>query len=129
MSAHFRDYLQRLIDISELVRVNEEVDLRHVSLRVAESNKALWFERVRGYDFGIVSGILGSRRRVAIGLDCDHRDIGKRFIERIRVRHTPVIKTGSPADEVVRTGNDVDLTALPVPLISQIDGGPYITGG
>ena len=27
------------------------------------------------------------------------------------------------------TGDDIDLTALPVPLISQLDGGPYITGG
>jgi 2,5-furandicarboxylate decarboxylase 1 len=129
MPTQFREYLQRLIDIGELARVSEEVDLRHVSGRVAASEKALWFERVRGYDFGIVSGILGSRQRMGVCLDCDHRDIGKRFVERIGLRRPTLMKDSGPVKDVVRMGDDIDLTALPVPLISQLDGGPYITGG
>src|SRR5208283_4179355 len=104
MPTQFRDYLKRLIDIGELARVNAEVDLRHVSARVGASDKALWFERVRGYDFGVVSGILGSRARMGVCLDCDHRDIGKRFVERIGLRQPPVMKNSGHVKDVVWKG-------------------------
>jgi 2,5-furandicarboxylate decarboxylase 1 len=129
MSAHFRDYLQRLIENGELQRVTEEIDLRSLSARVDASSKALWFERVQGYEMGVVSGILGSRARMGICLDCDHRDIGKAFAKRVQERRTPTIVKTAPVKEIIKIGRDVDLTALPVPLISTLDGGPYITGG
>ena len=129
MTAHFRDYLQKLIDVDELEKVPAEVDLRHVSARVGASQKALWFERVRGYDYDLVSGILGSRKRMGVCLDCDHRDIGKKFIDRIRQRQPARIIKTSPVKDVIIRGDDIDLTSIPVPLISQLDGGPYITGG
>jgi len=86
MSARFRDYLEKLIAVGELERITEEVDLRHVSARVGASKRALWFTRVRGYDMGVVSGIVGSRARMGVSLDCDHRDIGKAFVKRIAER-------------------------------------------
>ena len=129
MSARFRDYLEKLIAVGELERVTEEVDLRHVSARVGASKRALWFERVRGYDMGVVSGIVGSRARMGVSLDCDHRDIGKAFVKRIAERRPPVMVNTGPVRDVIKTGDDVDLTALPVPLISELDGGPYITSG
>ena len=127
MAAQFRDFLQRLIERGELKRVSEEVDLRQLSARVAASPRALWFERVKGYDMGVVSAILGSRNRMAASLDCDHRDIGKSFLRRLQDTHRPVMISTGPVKEVIRTGKDVDLTALPVPLVSRLDGGPYIT--
>ncbi len=129
MPAGFRDFLQNLIDAGELVRVPDEVDLREISGRVGSSKTALWFERVRGYDMGVVSGILGSRARMGVALDCEHRNIGKSFQQRLQNRRPPVRVESGSAQEVVLTGDDIDLTALPVPLISQLDGGPYITGG
>lgn len=128
MAKEFRDFLQCLIERGELRRVSEEVDLRGLSARVAASPTALWFERVNGYDMGVVSGILGSRKRMAASLECEHRDIGKAFMRRLQDRHSPVMVSTGPVKEVIRTGKDVDLTALPVPLVSRIDGGPYITG-
>jgi 2,5-furandicarboxylate decarboxylase 1 len=129
MSARFRDFLEKLIAIGELERVAEEVDLRQVSARVGASPKALWFEKVRDYEFGVVSGILGSRARMGASLDCHHRDIGKAFVDRIRERRAPIMVATGPCKEVIIRGDEVDLTALPVPLISTLDGGPYITGG
>jgi 2,5-furandicarboxylate decarboxylase 1 len=129
MTEQFRDYLQKLIDVDELEKVSTEVDLRHVSALVGASPKALWFERVRGYDFDLVSGILGSRKRMGVCLDCDHRDIGKKFMERIGHRQAPKMIETSPVKEVILRGDEIDLTAIPVPLTSQLDGGPYITGG
>ncbi|RAI45984.1 UbiD family decarboxylase [Rhodoplanes roseus] len=129
MAARFRDFLQRLVDAGELEHVTEAVDLRTVSARVGSSAKALWFDRVEGYDTAVVSGILGSRVRMGLCLDCDHRDIGRRFVDRIRDRCAPRIVSTSPVKEVIRIGDEVDLTALPVPLISTLDGGPYVTAG
>src|SRR5262249_50599394 len=115
MSARFRDYLEKLIAIGELERVSDEVDLRHLSARIAASRTARWFTRVRGYDTGIVAGIGGSRARMGAALGCHHRDIGKAFLKRIGERKPPVmVNTGSVRDVILK-GDDVDLTALPVP--------------
>jgi len=124
MTTEFRDFLQRLIERGELRRVSEEVDLRQLSARVAASPRALWFERVKGYEMGVVSGILGSRNRMAASLGCDHRDIGKTFLRKLQDKCRPVMVPTGPVKDVIRTGKDVDLTALPVPLVSRLDGGP-----
>ena len=129
MAAQFRDYLEKLIAIGELERVTDEVDLRRVSARIGASKTALWFTRVRGYDIGVVTGIVGSRARMGASLDCHHRDIGKAFLKRIGERKLPVMVNTGPVRDVILRGDDVDLTALPVPLISDLDGGPYITSG
>lgn len=127
MAAEFRVFLDLLESRGELEKVTEEVDLRCVSARVAASSKALWFEKVRGYEMGVVSGILGSRERLAAALDCHQREIGRAFLRRIQNRCPPVMVDTGPVKEVIRIGDEVDLTALPVPLISELDGGPYIT--
>ena len=127
MAAEFRSFLELLESRGELASVTEEIDLRCVSARVAASPKALWFKRVRGYEMGLVSGILGSRKRMAACLDCDPRDIGRAFLRRIQNRCPPIMVDTGPVKEVIKLGDAVDLTALPVPLISELDGGPYIT--
>ncbi|MCC6889904.1 MAG: UbiD family decarboxylase [Hyphomicrobiales bacterium] len=125
----FRDFLECLVERGELEHVSEEIDIRQLSARVGASKTALWFARVRGYDMAVVSGILGSRKRMGAALGCGHRDIGKAFQARLQNRQPPRLVNTAPAQEVVLIGDQVDLTALPVPLISQLDGGPYITAG
>src|SRR5215467_7127640 len=110
MSARFRDYLEKLIALGELERITDEVDLRHLSARIAASKTALWFSRVRGYDIGVVTGIVGSRTRMGAALDCHHRDIGKAFLKRIGERRPPVIVNTGPVRDVILTSDDVDLT-------------------
>jgi len=84
-----------------------------LSARVAASPRALWFERVKGYDMGVVSGILGSRNRMAASLDCDHRDIGKSFLRRLQTTHRPVMISTGPVKEVIRTGNEALIQRIP----------------
>src|SRR5215469_13108353 len=111
MSARFRDFLEKLIATGELEVVTNEVDLRHVSARIGASKTALWFTRVRGYDMGIVTGIVGSRARMGVSLDCHHRDIGRAFVKRIGERRPPVMVNTGPVRDVVVKDDDVDLTA------------------
>ena len=81
------------------------------------------------HQIGLMTGIVGSRARMGAALDCHHRDIGKAFLKRISERKPPVMVNTGPVRDIILTGDDVDLTALPVPLISDLDGGPYITSG
>lgn len=129
MASSFRDFLAVLEARGELRRVADPIDLRHVSALTAASPQALWFEQVAGYEMGVVSGVLGSRERMGALLDCDHRDIGKVFLKRLQQQRPPVMvdRKDAPVKEVILTGDQIDLTSLPVPLVSQLDGGPYIT--
>src|ERR1700704_1986080 len=102
LPARFRDFLQRLTEVGELERVADEVDLRHISARVAASPKALWFERVGGYDMGGGGGILASRARMGVCLNGGHRDSGKSFGKRVQERRKPVMVRSGPVKEVIR---------------------------
>ena len=127
MTKEFRSFLEILEQQGELLRVTEEIDIREVSARTATSSKALLFEKVKGYEMGIVSGILGSRERVAASLDCNHREMGKEFYKRVGQLVPPVMVETGKVKEVIKIGDDIDLSSLPVPLVSMLDGGPYIT--
>ena len=41
----------------------------------------------------------------------------------------PVLVNDAPCQDVVATGDDVDLTALPIPFMHEKDGAPYISAG
>ncbi|MFN9121867.1 MAG: UbiD family decarboxylase, partial [bacterium] len=64
----FRDYLDRLRAAGQLLDIHEPVDSRHIATLVDQSDKALAFHRVIGYDMPVVSGLIRSSERVAIGL-------------------------------------------------------------
>jgi 2,5-furandicarboxylate decarboxylase 1 len=124
-----RSFISKLEKNGELLRIHKQVDVRHVSSLVDQAQKAVFFEDPRGFAFPIVSGIVGSRKRIALALDCPDREIGKKFSQAIsNVIPPKVVKTG-PCKEVIRKGKDVDLTELPIPLLHSKDGGPYISGG
>ncbi|HEU5321452.1 MAG TPA: UbiD family decarboxylase, partial [Methylomirabilota bacterium] len=56
-------------------------------------------------------------------------ELGTRFAAGVRAPVEPVMVGEAPAQQVVRTGRDVDLTELPLPLLAEKDGGPYISAG
>ena len=125
----FRSFIAKLEKNGELLRIRKEVDARHISSLVAQAPKAVFFENVRGFDFPVVSGVIGTRKRVAIAMDCPENEIGKQFSKAIGNLIPPkIVKTG-PCKEVILRGEEVDLTKFPIPLLHTKDGGPYITGG
>ena len=64
----FRGYLDRLRSRNQLVDLREPVDSRHIATLVDQSDKALMFQRVIGYDMPVVSGLIRSSERMAIGM-------------------------------------------------------------
>jgi len=124
-----RGFMKRLEKEGELLRIKKEVDARYISALVGQSDKALYFEKVEGFNFPVVSGLLNTRKRVAIGMNVSERELGKKFQEAIDRPIDPIVVKKAPVHEVVYKGKDVDLTIFPIPYFSEKDGGPYISGG
>ncbi|HXG50883.1 MAG TPA: UbiD family decarboxylase [candidate division Zixibacteria bacterium] len=129
MAADFRSYLDALKKNDELAVVERPVDLRDVAALVAQSEKALRFERVSGYSMPVVSGLLASRRRLALGMGVPYEKIESRIRAAMERPVKPRKARRAPVKEVVWTRDRVDLYRLPVPVFSVMDGGPMITAG
>lgn len=129
MKAGFRDYINILRKNDELLEISKAVDLRDVAALVAQSEKALLFKNLIGYSIPVVSGLLQSRNRIALGMGVAYENIadklGKAMDKPIKPRRVP----NGPVKEVKITGKKINLYDLPVPVFSIMDGGPMITGG
>lgn len=126
----FRAFLERLRAAKELVDIPQPVDSRHIATLVDQADKALMFHKVIGYDMPVVSGIIRSQKRAIMGMGCDsYREIEMRLQQGIDYPIAPKHIQRSPAKEVIKTGRDVDLFSLPIPMFSIYDGGPMITAG
>lgn len=72
-----REFIDKLEEIGELVRISREVDADNFELssyiRHMEDgpNKAILFERVKGYTIPVVANLFGSPLRLAIGCGID----------------------------------------------------------
>jgi len=129
MSASFREFVDDLRREGELVEIGKPVDIRHIATLVDQSDKALLFTEIIGYDMPVVSGLINSRERLAIAMGCDFGDIEARLRRGIDHPIEPEMVNSGPAREVLQEGHEVDLFNLPVPLFSVLDGGPMITAG
>lgn len=129
MKASFRDYISELASNDELLEITKRVDLRDVAALVAQSEKALMFKNVDGYSMPVVSGLLQSRNRIALGMGVAYEKIADKLRHALDNPIEPRTVKDAPVKDVIRTGNDVDLYDLPVPVFSVMDGGPMITAG
>ena len=71
MQENFRQFLDRLRQNGELVDLHQPVDIRHIATLVDQSDKALFFHDVIGYDMPVVSGIIRSRERAIMSMGCE----------------------------------------------------------
>ena len=129
MVQSLRSVVGRLAETGGLTRVAREVDARHMSALLVKAENPLVFERVRGFDFPVVGGLYWTRKRLAAALAWPEADLGLRFPQGIERMLDPVFVDDAPSQQVVRTGNDADLTTLPIPLLGEKDGGPFISAG
>lgn len=125
-----RDWLRTLEAHDLLVRVRDEIDVHHLAAATAANyTKASLFERVRGYDVPVAANAVSNRRMLALALDTTEAGLVPELEERLRHRVKPTRAGDGPCQEVVLTGDDVDLTRFPIHLQHELDGGPYITAG
>lgn len=104
----------------------------------AQDAPALLFERIEGDTLGarVLTNMLGAsttRYALAVGIDpaLSIRDmiLATRGIMRRRLAPIEVPQASAPVNEIVLTGDDIDLTRLPAPRFWPGDGGRYIGTG
>ncbi len=153
-----RDFISQLEQQGELRRIQTEVDpvleMTEISDRVLRAGgPALLFENPRGYDVPVLTNLFGTTRRVAMGMGEDSvsalREVGKLLatlkepdppkgmkdaweklpLYRKVLDMAPRERKSAPCQEVVLSGEDVDLSRIPVQTCWPGDAGPLITWG
>ena len=82
--------------------------------------------------FKVAANIFATRQYCALALDLDKEqwrmETSFKFAERSlqRIKPTIVGRADAPVKEVVKTGDDVDLKALPAVTHHEMDGYPYL---
>lgn len=129
-----RAFLAALKSSGELVEIARPVALKYdIAKALAKASSvqgpALLFTET-GTDFPLVAGVYGNRRLALIAFEATEQTIHDRVLKGINNQVGPVDFKGTPpCQEVVLTGDAIDVTKLPVPTYSPKDGGAYITAG
>jgi len=97
---------------------------------------ALLFSNITGYQgpdarcTRLATSLLGSRRRLSLCLGFDEEVSNEQLVSHVQAklneRLPPVMVDDGPVHENVLTGDEIDLTAFPVPRWHHLDGGRYI---
>lgn len=148
-----QSFMRLLEERGELLRVtapvSAELEITEISDRlVKKGGPAVLFENVKGTQFPVVMGLMGTRERTALALGVsDLDDLAAKIRALIDLKgsgglmgmlgnlpklrdamNLPPrrVKTG-PAQEVIWRGDEVDLSRIPILKCWPLDGGPFVT--
>ena len=153
-----RDFIDGLERSGDLIRVRHPVDPNLEMTEICDrtlrrGGPALLFEQPKGYDTLVLGNLFGTEKRVARGMGAEDaealREIGRllAFLKepdppkgiREAWKSLPLYKKvldmapktvrRAPCQEVVQSGDEVDLSQLPVQTCWPGDAGPLITWG
>ena len=124
----FRNFLDYLEEIGELVRVKKIVNPRFELAAVVskfEGKQAVLFEKVEGSKMTVVCNVLGTRNRFCLGL-------GVKNEMQINARIASTLSRFSHPDRMSEYASyhdncSTDLTDLPIITHFEKDAGPYVT--
>ena len=153
-----RDFIKRLEEQGELVRVKQPISTKLEMTEIADrtlraGGPAILFENPDGFDIPVLANLFGTPKRVAMGMGqtdvSELREVGKllAFLKepeppkgiKEALGQIPVFKQvlnmpakevrKAPCQQVVLSGDDVDLTKLPIQHCWPGDAAPLITWG
>jgi len=151
-----RDFIKQLEKQGELKRISIEVDpyleMTEICDRtLKQEGPALLFENPKGSNIPVLANLFGTPKRVAMGMGADSvtelRGIGellaylkepeppkgmKDAMEKIPVfkqvlNMAPKVISSPPCQEVIRQGDEVDLSVFPIQTCWPDDAAPLIT--
>jgi len=91
-----------------------------------KTNPVVLFSKVKGFEFPIVTNILGTRKRMALATGASVDDLYETWNKKIQNLIKPRLVPTGPVKERKFTGDQVDVTRLPIHQYFQQDGGKYI---
>ncbi len=150
------EFINELEKENELVRFKEPVsnrlEITEITDRISklpEGGKAILFENVAGYEYPVLINQFGSTKRINMALGSESLDAlagrlhdiintkpPKTFADKVKLlpqlvkysRFLPrTVKGKAPCQEIINTGDKIDLTAIPVLFCWPDDGGPFVT--
>ncbi len=127
LDSSLRGYLETNADI--VTRITKPVRIDDIGALSAQSNQPILFEHiVERPGFRLCDILVKNRRSQARALGVEPADYLKTLAYRLRQppRGFKNVKSG-PVKEVIRLGNDVDWTKLPIPFHKDKDAAPYVT--
>ena len=126
-----RRFVEELAAAGELETRSGPTRLADIARALEANPKAVLFETVGRDGFALVGNVLGSRKRFAQAFGVTPQKLLPEILARLRgkAEFVEVGREQAPAQEIVQTGAEVDLTKLPAHLQHGKDGGPYISAG
>ncbi|MFC2153976.1 UbiD family decarboxylase [Candidatus Altiarchaeota archaeon] len=124
-----RNFIEELEKKGKLVRIKEEVDpyLEIAGIQKKRDGETLFFEKVKGSKYQVVTGVCGSRENFALALGCEKVELIPRIAKAIEAKKDPEVVKKGACQEVIE--KDVDLSTIPILTNSTADLGPYIASG
>jgi len=134
-----RSFVEQLESDGDLVRITREVNPEFelpslISQLEKREGKAYIFENVTGSDIPLVGGLYSGAPRIAQALQLDgyanmqHRHLQPVFGAAMSKPQPHTVVDSGPVNDIVISGDDIDLSRLPVPTFFELDSGPFITG-
>jgi len=130
----FREFLQSLKKKGELKTCNREVDVKIEIAKVTDKTSktagpAIFFNNVKGYDAPVVTALFGTLDRAFLMIESTKYDGFKKLVRALREPiPTKRVKEG-PCQEIVETGEQVDLYEIPILWHHPKDTYRFITSG
>jgi len=119
---------------TDLIEIDREVDPRFettailTKLEAQHRSPILFFKRVRGTAFPLVTNVCGSMGRIAFALGCPLKDVSARYAAAVAAPIKPRVTLEAPVHAHVAVGEGVDLHRLPALVYHEHDSEkPYIT--
>jgi 2,5-furandicarboxylate decarboxylase 1 len=132
MGKDMRDWIAQLHEAGELVTVKRPVDPRTEmgALLYQSRDKGLFFETLTGYPGWRALGQAPANvRHAALAFGTTLPELIPRVAERVAdTVPCASVKTG-PVKDIVKTGDEVNLLALPAHVSGVLDAGPFIASG
>jgi 2,5-furandicarboxylate decarboxylase 1 len=140
MAKDLRTYLDQLIKAhpEQLKTVRKQVDPEFEAAAIVDRTKddprypgfpAVLFKNVKGSPVPLLINLHGTYERLALSLDTDVYGMVEEYARREGggVPTTPVASEQAPVHEVVLTGDQIDVSKLPLLVHQELDAGKYIT--
>jgi 2,5-furandicarboxylate decarboxylase 1 len=131
--SQFRAYLEALKNAGQLVHVEKPVSPEfEIAAYVRKSSDtdgpAFVFENVIGHPgWKLAAGLYGTMARLPVALGCPIEQVVDRYGAAVRNPIAPRRVANGPSQEIVLTGEDADVTKLPIVVHSELDAGRYVT--
>jgi len=124
-----RNFIDSLAQHGELDIRPDNIDLADIAEILEANPKAVWFKSVGPEKQELVGNVIGSRTRLAHAFGVEPDQLLNEIQRRLRNRPEmiDVGRDAAPVQQVIITGDDIDLTTLPVHFQHGTDGAPYIS--